>query len=226
MRRYSSQFVRLTGDIIEESKELLKAMGIPFIQAIGEGEAEAVFLVKHKKANAVASQDYDALLFGAPFLVRNLTLSRKRKTASGAYVEIHPELIEFQKLLNTLDINHEQLICIGILVGTDYNPGGIKGIGPKTALEIVKKYKYPVQIFDYVKNNPKYADKMNFNWQEIFLLFHEYPCCVNPIIKFGKVDDNKVREILTKRDFSLERINSGLEKLKVIKEKSAQKKLF
>lgn len=224
MRKYSQQAVKITTDIIEESKELLQAMGIPIIQAIGEGEAEASFLTRNGKAWAAASQDYDALLYGTPKLVRNLTLARKRKTAAGAYIDVNPEIIDFQQVLNQLGIDKDQLICLAILVGTDYNIGGVKGIGQKRALEIVRQYKSPYEIFQFIEKSEKY--QMDFNWQEIFKLFHEYKCCENPDIQFKKVDEEKVRKILLSRDFSPERINSGLEKLKEMNEKNKQKKLF
>src|SRR3989344_1442237 len=146
MRRYSQQLARLTPEIAEESKELLEALGIQCFQAPGEAEAQASFLAKKGKCYAVASQDYDALLFQTPRLIQNLTLARKRKTVSG-WIYISPEIIELEKVLNSLGINHEQLICLGILAGTDYNPGGIFRIGQKKALDIVRKFKYPVKIF-------------------------------------------------------------------------------
>jgi flap endonuclease-1 len=223
MRKYSQQFVKITDEIIKESKELLSALGIPAIQAKGEGEAEASFLTKNNKAWAAASQDYDTLLYGTPRLIRNLTLARKRKTPTG-YVDVSIELIEFDYLLNHLQIDKDQLICLGILVGTDYNPGGVKGIGQKRALDIVRQYKYPVKIFEYIQNSDRY--ELNFDWQSIFREFHEYQCCENPELQFQPVDENKVRQILEEREFSLERINSALDKLKEIKEKNKQKKLF
>jgi flap endonuclease-1 len=224
MGRFARQAVKITNEIIEESKELLHAMGIPVVQALGEGEAEASFLTRNNRAWAAASQDYDALLFGAPKLVRNLTLARKRKTSAGAYVDINPELIEFETVLNHLGINKDQLICLAILIGTDYNPGGVKGIGQKRALEIVRQQEFPVKIFEYIKNNPKY--RIDFDWQAIFREFHEFACCENPEITFKKVDEEKVRKILGDRDFSPDRINSGLDKLREANEKGKQKTLF
>ena len=226
MHKYSQQFTRVDAQIIKESKELLEAMGIPVVQAKGEGEAEAAHLSRNNLAWASASQDYDSLLYGATRLVRNLTLARKRKTSSGAYVEINPELIEFEHLLNTLQINKDQLICLGILVGTDYNPGGIKGIGQKTALDIVRKYQYPIKIFDYINTHPKY--EMNFDWQEVYRQFHEFECCTTKEEKFEfkAPDKEKVKKILLDHDFSEERIDSGLAKLEGEREKQKQKKLF
>ncbi|RLG15933.1 flap endonuclease-1, partial [Candidatus Pacearchaeota archaeon] len=175
MKRYSSQLARLNDEMIAESKELLKAMGIPVVQAIGEGEAEAAFLCKSKEnVYASVSQDYDSLLFGTTRLIRNLTLAKKRKTFSG-WSEVKPELIELEKVLNSLEINLDQLICLGILVGTDYNPRGIPGIGQKKALQIVQKYKQPVLIFKSVEEQiQSLPEDDRFNWQEIFKLFHKY----------------------------------------------------
>jgi len=223
MRKYSQQFVKLDEQIIEESKELLNAMGIPVIQALGEGEAEAAHLTRKGNVWASASQDYDSLLFGAEKLIRNLTLSRKRKTPSGAYVETKIELIDFEKLITQLQINKEQLICLGILVGTDFNPGGIKGIGQKKALEIVQKYKYPVKIFEYIEKSDKY--ELTFDWQRVFQIFHKYECCTKEEIKFHKINPEKVRRLLMEYDFSEERINSGLDKLNAVEESKKQKGL-
>jgi flap endonuclease-1 len=226
MRRYSSQLVRLDSDMIEESKELLEALGIAVVQAPGEGEAEASYLSKSKKeVYACASQDYDCLLFGAKRLVRNLTLSRKKKTYSG-WIDIKPEIIELERVLNFLEINLDQLICLGILVGTDYNPKGIPGIGQKRALQIVQKYKQPVLIFESVKEQMEKLDyEDRFDWKEIFELFHK-PNVKGEEFKFKSVNEERVKEILVKKhNFSLERIEKQLEKLREFNEKSKQKGL-
>ncbi|PIZ82544.1 flap structure-specific endonuclease, partial [Candidatus Pacearchaeota archaeon CG_4_10_14_0_2_um_filter_05_32_18] len=217
MRKYGQQLGLISKGMIEESKELLEAMGIAVVQSPGEGEAQASELAKDKDIYAVASQDYDCLLFGAPVLIQNLTLARKRKTASGI-VEIKPEVIELEKVLNILHINHDQLICIGILTGTDYNPGGIKGIGQKKALEIVQKYKTPVEIFKYYEGD--------FNWREVFELFKKPDVKRNLDIEFPKINPDKIRKILTERDFSEERVDKQIDRLLNIKEKNKQKTLF
>src|SRR3989344_1739900 len=143
MGKYAKGFSRLDKEMIEESKELLEALGIAVMQAPGEGEMQCAELVNSGEAWAVASQDYDSIAVGGKRLIQNLTLSRKRKTASGS-VYISPEIIEYDKVLNELGINGDQLISMAVLVGTDFNPGGIKGIGPKKALALVKEKKYPV----------------------------------------------------------------------------------
>lgn len=227
MKRYSSQLLRLNDEMVEESKELLVAMGIPVVQAPSEGEAEAAYLCKIKKEiYASVSQDYDSLLFGAPLLVRNLTLARRRKTYSG-YVEVNPELIELDKVLNSLEINLDQLICLGILVGSDYNPKGVPGLGPKKSLQLVQRFKQPVLIFEEVKEKIQaLPEEDRFNWQEIFELFHKHEV-VDADFKFGQVDEDKIKEILVERhEFSSERVEKQLEKLRGIKEKAKQRTLF
>ncbi|MBU4069621.1 MAG: flap endonuclease-1 [Nanoarchaeota archaeon] len=226
MKRYSSQTIRLNDEMLNESKELLEAMGIAVIQAPGEGEAQAAYLARIKEQiYASVSQDYDSLLFGAPILIKNLTLARKRKTYTG-WVEINPELISLEKVLNSLEINLDQLICLGILVGTDYNPKGIPGIGQKKALEIVKKFKQPILIFEEVAQRiHSLPEEDQFNWKEIFALFKK-PNVIDIDFEFKKINKEKIKEILIERhDFSKERVEKQLEKLMAVKEKNKQKGL-
>ena len=140
-RKYAQQAARLKDDMVEEAKRLLTLMGVPWVQAPSEGEAQAAHIVRRGDADLCASQDYDSLLFGAPSLVRNITISGRRKLPGrDEYVEVVPEIIELEALLRALGITREQLVDIGILVGTDYNPKGVKGIGPKRAYELIRRY--------------------------------------------------------------------------------------
>ncbi len=226
MKKYSSQLLRLDDEMIRESKELLRAMGISVIQAPSEGEAEAAYLSRIKNdIYASVSQDYDSILFGAPKLIRNLTISRKRKTYSG-YIEIRPEIIELEKVLNYLEINLDQLICLGILVGTDYNPKGIPRIGQKKALEIVRRYKQPVLIFESLEEQiMSLPEEDKFDWKDIFSLFHK-PDVKDFEIQPENMDEEKIKEILIQRhDFSGERVKKQIDRLKEFKEKSKQKGL-
>lgn len=150
-RKYAQAALMVTDSMVEDAKRILELMGVPFVQAPSEGEAQAAYMAAKGDVWAAASQDYDSLLFGAPRLVRNVTITGKRKLpGKNIYVEIHPELIELEAILRDNGIDREQLILIGILVGTDYNPGGIKGIGVKKALELVKKFPKPEILFEKV----------------------------------------------------------------------------
>lgn len=217
--RYAKQGSKMEEGMIEESKELLEAMGIAIVMAPGEGEMQCAELVKNGQAWGVGSQDYDAVVVGASRLIQNLTLAKKRKFNGGS-VDIGPEMIEYEKVLNHLGINSDQLICLAILVGTDFNPGGIKGLGPKKALALVKDKKYPVEVFKEVE------ERLDFNWQEVFEIFKK-PDVSREKVEFPKIDEDKIKEILVNRhNFSMERVEKQLEKLKEGRGKGAQKTLF
>lgn len=131
---------RLTGMMIEDSRTLLEYLGIPWVQAPSEGEAQASHMVIRGQAFAAASQDFDALLFGCPRLVRNLAISGKRRMPkTNKFVNVDPEEVLLDKVLASIGVTREQLVDMGILIGTDFNRG-IKGIGPKKALALVKNY--------------------------------------------------------------------------------------
>jgi len=131
---------RLTREMVEEAMTLLRLMGIPTVQAPSEGEAQAAHMAREGAVWAAASKDYDSLLFGAPRLVRFLTISGKEFLPSvGRFRAITPEVIDLERMLGALGITRGQLVDLGILVGTDFNPG-IKGIGPKKALALLRRH--------------------------------------------------------------------------------------
>lgn len=225
MKRYSSQLIRLDEKMIEEAKELLEALGIAVVQAPSEGEAQAAYLSRQDGFYGVVSQDYDSLVFGARVLIRNLAVSRKKKTPSG-YVNVEPEIIVLKELLDDLGINQDQLICLAILVGTDYNPKGVFRIGQKKALEIVKEHEIPEKIFEFVQDKIDAMDEEDqFDWREIFSLFRA-PRVDDVKIEFPEMNLKKVKEILVGRHgFSEERINNQIEKLESVKKAQNQKSL-
>jgi len=167
MRKYASRTARLTSEMIEESKLLIKYLGLPVVQAPSEGEPQVASLVKEKEAFAGISEDYDSLLYGIPRLVKNLTISGKKKYGA-TYVNVTPKMISIAENLNHLGIDQEQLIILAILVGTDYGPGGVKGIGPKTALKLVKEYKHDFDgIFKKLDTD--------LPWEEIYYTIKKMP---------------------------------------------------
>ena len=140
MRKYGARTARLTPEMVNESKELLTGLGIPIVQAKSEAEAQASYMVKKGDCYAVATQDNDVFMFGANRVIKNLSILGKRKKIRALkYEVIKPELVELDNVLNTLGMDNDQLIVLGMLVGTDFNIGGIKGIGPKNGVKLVKK---------------------------------------------------------------------------------------
>jgi len=135
---------RIDRYVIETSCRLLDLMGIPHIQAPSEGEAQAAHMARGGVVDYAVSQDYDSLLFGVPVLVRNLTVSGKRKFRNRT-VTIKPERIFLDEFLAATGISREDLIKISVLIGTDFNEG-VKGVGPKTALKIVTSGRFEETI--------------------------------------------------------------------------------
>lgn len=212
MKKYASRTSVLNKEMIEESKQLIEALGLPVIQAPSEGEAQASHMVKKRDVFAVVSQDADSLLFGAPILIRNLSISGKRKKSDAlSYVSVKPELLDLSENLNNLGIDQEQLIALAILVGTDYNKRGIKGIGPKNALKLVKKYRKDIdKMFDEVK----WDDYFDFSWKDVFYLIKKMKVTDEYDLKWKEVDPEKIIKLLVeKHDFSKERVEKGISKL-------------
>jgi flap endonuclease-1 len=202
MYKYSKQFVKLDSAMVEEAKELVKALGLPCIQAPSEADAQITYMCKNGDVDYAASTDYDCVLLGVPSLIRNLTLSQKRRTSGGKYVSTFLELIKTRDVLAALDLTQDQLVTLGILVGTDYNPGGVKGLGPKKSLKLVKE-----------KSIEEIFAEVSFDWKKIFSWFKEPSWSPDYSLSFGTVDVEKVKAILVdKHEFSEERIVSLIDK--------------
>jgi flap endonuclease-1 len=217
MYKYAKRTSRLDEGMIKESKELIKAMGLPIVQAPSEADAQMAFMNEKGDVWACATTDFDPFLHGAPRVITNLTLSQRRKLPSGGYVITKPYLIELDKVLKELKLNRDQLIALAILVGTDYNEG-VKGVGPKTGLRLVRENKNFDKLFKDVK--------AEFNWKKIFAIFKSMPVMKNYQLKWNEVDVYRVKKLLVdEHEFSEERVDKTLKKLKEIGKERSQEGL-
>jgi flap endonuclease-1 len=220
----AQQTSRVTDEIVAQSKTLLEILGIPYVQAPEEGEAQASYMVRKGDAYGVGSQDFDCLLIGSPILIRNLTSASKRKLpGKKAYVKVHPERIYLNQTLDKLGISQKQLVDMAILMGTDFNQG-IKGIGPKKSLKLIKKNGNIENVistigsdeaptFEKIKKirslflNPKTTDDYELSWSQ--------------------PDEKRLIHFLSEEyQFSEKRIDSMLKKFEPIKEMKKQQTLF
>jgi flap endonuclease-1 len=217
-KKYSQGTVILTDKIIEQSKKILTMLGIPVIQAPSEGEATASILTKDGTVYACASQDYDSLLFGAKRLIRNLTITGKRKIPNkNKYVNIEPEIIHQSQIVESTKLTLEQLVDVGILIGTDFNPGGIPGIGPKTALKLIRENGRLEEI-EKIKDNLK-----DVPYQQIREIFLNPENISIDSIEFGNPNYKEIIGFLCDTmNFSKERVESSLERVKKSQEKRSQ----
>lgn len=218
---YAQAALKMTDEMTNESKEILNAMGIPWIQAPSEGEAQCALVCNNGDADYTGSQDYDSLLFSSPTLVRNLSITGKRKLPrQQTWIEVKPEIIELKKVLSDLGITREQLIILGMLIGTDYNPKGIKGIGPKTALKLVKEN----ETLDKVLKKVEWT--FDVDPHKIYEFFLNPPVSKEYEIEWKTPNRDKLFELMVEEhDFSKERVGNALNRLMEVKREGTQSRL-
>jgi flap endonuclease-1 len=196
-------------------------LGVPIVQAPSEGEAQAAYMADRGDVWAAVSQDYDALLFGARRLVRNLAISGKRKLPMReAYLQVEPELVDLASTLQALQLSREQLVDLGILIGTDFNPDGFKGIGPKKALKLVKEYGRIERIAESNREvvPPPELDRI----REIFL---KPAVTSNYTLEWQESDvESVVKFLCGERDFSEERVRTAVQRARTVMAKESGKK--
>lgn len=223
MRKFASRTTRLTKNMVDESKTLLHALGVPTIQAPSEAEAQAALLCKQKDAYAVASQDADAFLFGSPRLIRNLSVTGRRKKGNTlSYSPAKPEIILLSDLLKSLGVSQDQLIALSMLVGTDYNLGGIKGLGSHKALKLIKDH----QKLDALFKAANWDECFDISWQEVHRLFTDPSTTTDYRLEWHQPNADKVTNFLCgERDFSPQRVESALTMMFGSKDQRTQKSL-
>ena len=217
-KKYARSTVKINELIINDCKKILELMGIPVINAPSEGEAAAAYLTEINFASVTVSQDYDSLLFGAKKLVRNLNTTGKRRIKNTSkYINVEPEMIELNKFLNENKINRNQLIDMGILIGTDFNPDGFTNIGPKTALKLIRKY----ERIENIPNIKKELERIDIN--EIRKIFLEPHSIKTDNIIHKKIEKEKLISFLCQdRDFSQQRVKNRLDELEKTETNRAQ----
>ncbi len=201
--KFAKASTRIAPGMVEDAKKLMDYLGIPWVQAPSEGEAQAAFMAQRGDAELVASQDYDSLLFGAPMMVRNLSAPRRRTKL---------ELAVLNDIEERLGLTREELVDVAILVGTDFNPG-IRGIGAKRALKLIKEYHSIDKLIEEavieMENAPGIA---NYELVRDIFLHPEVDSTYELV--WREPEEEKVREFLCEiHDFSEERVNKALERI-------------
>ncbi|MGQ4891211.1 MAG: flap endonuclease-1 [Candidatus Njordarchaeia archaeon] len=212
VKKYSKQTVSISEEVLNSSIRLLELMGVPIIKAIHDGEAQAAYLVKKGESYCVASPDYDSFLYGAPKIVRNLKMSLQKKDK--------PIMYRLSDLLNALGLTLEMLVDMAILIGTDYNPNGVEGVGPKKAYDLIKKYK----SLENILSRKLVRLKDDVDPIEIRKIFLEPEVTDNYNINFREPDYDGIIEFLVEEhDFNKDRVEKELNDVRrrLIREKKA-----
>ncbi|MFB6103776.1 MAG: flap endonuclease-1 [Halobacteriaceae archaeon] len=146
--RLESRTQRLTETIQHTTRELFDRLDVPWVDAPAEGEAQAAWMARNDDAiDYAGSDDYDTLLFGAPYTLRQLTSSGDA------------ELMDFEQTLADTDLTWEQLVDVAILIGTDFNDG-ISGYGPTTAVDAVHEHGDLWGVFEAEDLHIDHADRI------------------------------------------------------------------
>ena len=200
---------RLTRDMIKDAKRLLDILGIPWVQAPSEGEAQAAHMAQRGDVWASNSRDYDSLIFGTPRLVRYVSISGTEFLPSkGVARRLEPEVIELGVLLQDLGLTRPQLVDLAILVGTDFNEG-VKGVGPKTALKLLKKYGCLEEMPREIR------EKLHGDIEAVRGIFLKPDVRDDYEVSWGHLREEEVYQFLCgEKDFSRERVETILRRMR------------
>lgn len=236
-RTKASQTSRLDKEMIAQAKRLILALGMGYVEAPEEGEAQAARMVAEGRAYAVASQDFDAVLFGAERLVRNLAVTGRRKLPKKqVWVDVIPEEITLAQVEQETSLTRERLVDLALLLGTDYNPG-VKGIGPKKALRLIEEHKDLDGIRKaldegVIKADSAIARDLQAGWgdlgdpQELRSLFLEPGSTADIEIHRGSLDSEQAIDILVEQHaFQEGRVRSALDRFEAAQQAKKQRSL-
>ncbi|MBQ7700994.1 MAG: flap endonuclease-1 [Candidatus Methanomethylophilaceae archaeon] len=214
----AQQTSRMTPEILASAKELLGLMGLPVIIAPSDGEAQGAYMCAKGDVWASASQDFDSLLFGAPRLLRNMTITGRRKVpGKDIYKDVKTEIIDSKEFFDELGITREQLVDVCILMGTDFNPG-ISGIGPKKGLKLIKDH-------GDLEGAMRHLEVDIPGYQEVRDIFLNGTYSDDYDIKAKEIDRDAVVEYLVDYGFSKDRVSSAVSKIENARKNNKAKRL-
>jgi len=205
-QKMAARIMHYSPQMVEETQQLLDLMGVPWVTAAAEGEAQAAVMAAKGQLDVVATQDWDALLYGSPVLIRNLMDDGTKRYGR----VVHAQSIDLSAMLEQNDISREQLVDLAIMIGTDYHPG-VKGVGPKTGLKLIKQYGTIEAVCEAKdKEMPERLGEI----REIFLNHPAVEVDDDALLQ-GQVDRKGLIQFLqTERQFSQRRMDQAFEKLK------------
>lgn len=229
-QKYAQQTITVDEQILDDTSKLFNLLGIPVVTAVHDAEAQIALMVRKGILNSAVSQDYDTFAFGANHIIRNLTVAQRR-TVRGQTVTVMPEQFYLEKILTGLEISREQLILAGLLIGTDFN-SGVKGVGPKTALKLVKKYKSieeitPIIMKDHMKEGYSWEHYFETEPNIIMDYFMEPPYQDAGDLQYEKIDKKVLTEFLVQdRGFSKENVKNRLKRVLKLQQQSNLSSFF
>uniref|UniRef100_A0A8C7HJ84 Flap endonuclease 1 n=1 Tax=Oncorhynchus kisutch TaxID=8019 RepID=A0A8C7HJ84_ONCKI len=216
--KFSKRLVKVTRQHNDECKKLLTLMGVPYIEAPCEAEASCAALVKAGKVFATATEDMDGLTFGTGVLLRHLTASEAKKLPIQEFL--------FSRLLQDINLTHEQFIDLCILLGCDYC-GTIKGIGPKRAIDLIRQHGSIEEILENIdpSKHPAPEDWLYKEARGLFLQPDVVDCSTVDLKWSEPNEDALIQFMCAEKQFSEDRIKNGCKKILKSRQGSTQGRL-
>ena len=207
-QKMAQRIMHYSPEMVAETKQLLDLLGVPWVDAKAEGEGQAAVMAAKGQLDVVATQDWDALLYGTPFLVRNLMSHGSKRHGR----TVQAQKIMLDEVLDENERNRAQLVDLAIMIGTDFHPG-IKGIGPKTGMKLIKAHGTIEAICE--AKDKQLPERL----EEIRAIFHDHPA--NEVddadLEPGQVDTKGLIQFLqVERQFSQRRMDNAFDKLREV----------
>ncbi|KAI5793742.1 PIN domain-like protein [Peziza echinospora] len=209
IEKFSRRTVRATREHSEECKKLLTLMGIPWVDAPTEAEAQCAALAKAGKVYAAATEDMDTLCFSTPVLIRHLTFSEQRNTKDPI------QEIYLDKVLTGLNMPMEQFIDFCILLGCDYCDT-IPKVGAKTALELIRKHGSIEKVVEALKANSKFTIPEHYPFEGARELFLQPEISDPEQFDFkwtGPDTEGLVKFLVDEKGFNVDRVKNAAKRL-------------
>ena len=158
----------------QEAQFVLSQIGIPYIIASGEAEAQCAYMTLGE-FDAVITEDTDAIVFGAKSVIFGYNATGSRKTF----------VVNSSALLSELKLSRESFIDLCILLGTDYS-GTLPGIGYKRALSLIRQYGDIPTILRHLSEKNKASN--NFSYEDARAAYYNPNVSQYSGIEYSKFD--------------------------------------
>jgi flap endonuclease-1 len=216
LHKQAMKSIHISKSMFDDAKKLITLLGMPVVEAPAEAEAQCAALVKAGVASAVASEDMDALTFGAEMLLRGFNSKREPIVR-----------IQLSKAMELLSLSYLEFVDLCILMGCDYVPT-IEGVGPATAIKLINQYSRLEAVVEYVNAHPRLQVPEDFDFIGARQLFLEAET-IDPTalkLRWTQADTAGLYEFLVaQRGFNPGRVNGSIRKLQKTYKEPAQSKL-
>lgn len=202
IRGYPKRSTKITPEMSADAIKMMKLLGLPYVEAPENAEAQCAELVKTGKCYATISEDTEALAFGCNIVIKGV------KSKHDPVVELN-----LDDILRKLDITYHEFVDLCILLGTK-KCRSITGMGGKSAYKYIQQCSSIENIMDkIIRGQKRFNIPKDYDYlgqRKIFLEPAVSP--VNDLELSWKVpDEDQLKQyLIADKGFSASRVESGL----------------